>query len=211
MGCCPGKSTHRESVLSWGFAGFEAVSGILPSLGCFRWSWCCPCAAYCCRWFCPVECLRWQGRCPGCCLTGQQSLGLGQQVSPQISPMWCNAVASRRLRRARNSGCDESATRGATVSRSTIYAGVAAVVLFLWLGGERGWAVLVVLAGLGVYAVDCAVFDEAPCSGGLFYRCDRGKIWSPGSRTFRRHKKCGATGFRPRLARRLWNREGNQR
>lgn len=88
------------------------------------------------------------------------------------------------------------------MTRLELVAAGVGVVVFLWLGGQHGAAALVGLAGGLVYAVDLAFFDTAPCS------CEKGKVWSPLTQTFKIHSKCGGSGFRPRFSRRLWHRRG---
>lgn len=86
------------------------------------------------------------------------------------------------------------------MNRSTAVASVAGLIVFLWLGDERGAATIVALIGSLVYAADMALFDTAKCS------CENGKVWSPLTQTFKTHSRCGGSGFRPRLSRRLWHR-----
>lgn len=74
------------------------------------------------------------------------------------------------------------------MTRLEVVAAGVGVVVFLWLGGQHGTAVLVGLIGAAVYAVDLAFFDTAPCS------CDKGKVWSPLTQTFKTHGKCGGQG-----------------
>lgn len=79
------------------------------------------------------------------------------------------------------------------MTRSTWAAVAAGTVVFLWLAGQVGYAVIAVLVAVAVYAVDRAVFDEVPCG------CDKGTVWSPLTRSARRCRKCGDTkGFRKR-------------
>lgn len=88
------------------------------------------------------------------------------------------------------------------MNRSTVAAVVVGLVVFLWLGGRHGFAVLVVLVGLVLWVGDVAVNEETKCW------CDHGKVWSRLTSTFRRHKACGATGFRRRFARRVFDKRG---
>lgn len=87
------------------------------------------------------------------------------------------------------------------MSRLEVVAAGAGVVVFLWLGGQHGTAVLVGLVGGLLYAVDMAVFDTTKCW------CDNGKVWSWWTATWKRHRGCGGTGERPRLSRRVWHRK----
>ena len=86
------------------------------------------------------------------------------------------------------------------MTRSEVVAAGAGVVVFLWLGGQHGTAVLAALIGVVAYGVDMAVFDTTKCW------CDNGKVRSWWTATWKRHRACGATGERPRLSHRLWYR-----
>lgn len=76
----------------------------------------------------------------------------------------------------------------------------AGLVFMLWSGGQQGWAVFAGFLGGVIYLTELMFFDMTSCS------CDKGKIWSPLTQTFRVHKKCGGSGVRQRLGRRLWDR-----
>ena len=80
-----------------------------------------------------------------------------------------------------------------------ILSGVGIVVL-LWLAGYHGTATLVLVAVAAVWWFDAVFFDEEKCW------CDGGKVRSPLTRTWRRHRKCGGTGVRQRRSRRLLDR-----
>jgi len=86
--------------------------------------------------------------------------------------------------------------------RGEIITGAAVLVFLLWVADYRGWATLIALCGLAAWWLDAAFFHVDDCW------CDKGWIVSPLSGMRRPHKACGGTGRRPRLAQRLWHRQG---
>lgn len=76
----------------------------------------------------------------------------------------------------------------------------AGVVAVLWLGDQRALAAFVLLVGAVLWWFDAVFFDEEKCW------CDNGKVRSWFTDTWRRHRRCGGTGVRPRRSRRLLNR-----
>lgn len=87
------------------------------------------------------------------------------------------------------------------MTRTEVAAGGAALVVVLWFGGYHGFAVLAFLVAALVWWMDAAFFDEAKCW------CDNGKVRSPITQTWRRHRRCGGTGVRPRRSRRFLQRK----
>lgn len=88
------------------------------------------------------------------------------------------------------------------MSRLEGAAGGAGLVLFLWFGGYHGAAVVVFLVAGLLWWVDAAFFDEEKCW------CDNGKVRSPITRTWRKHRRCGGSGVRPRRSHRVFKRNG---
>ena len=84
---------------------------------------------------------------------------------------------------------------------STLPAIAAGAVLLLWIGSYHTQAIGTAFLGLVAYVVECAIFDMGPC-----HWCDHGKQDSPVSNNFRVCRKCGGSGVRKRLGRRLWER-----
>jgi rRNA maturation endonuclease Nob1 len=79
------------------------------------------------------------------------------------------------------------------------------LVLVLWLSNHHAQAIGVAFLGIVAYVVECAIFDMRPC-----HWCDRGKQDSPMSNNFRVCRKCGGSGVRKRLGRRLWERRAGR-
>lgn len=89
------------------------------------------------------------------------------------------------------------------VSRSAeIATGVAVLVLFLWLGGQHGYAALIGFGAVVVYVGMVRVFPLVKCG-----RCGgSGKIVNPAGIGHRPCGKCQRKGEHVRLGRRMWNR-----
>lgn len=89
------------------------------------------------------------------------------------------------------------------MTRTEKLAYVAGVVVLLWLGDHRGLASLMIVAGAALWWFDAVFFDEEKCW------CDNGKVRSWFTDTWRRHRRCGGTGVRPRRSQRLFNRRSD--
>lgn len=87
------------------------------------------------------------------------------------------------------------------VTRLEGAAGGVGLVAVLWASGYHGAAVVVFLVAGLLWWVDAAFFDEEKCW------CDNGKVRSPITRTWRKHRRCGGSGVRPRRSRRFMNRQ----
>ena len=92
---------------------------------------------------------------------------------------------------------------GCSVNRSTeIATGVAGLVLFLWLGGQHGYAAVIGLGAAVVYVAMILVFPLVKCG-----RCGgSGKILNPAGSGHRACGKCQRKGEHVRLGRRVWDR-----
>ena len=80
---------------------------------------------------------------------------------------------------------------------------VAGFVVFLWMGGKQGTASLIATVGIVVYFFDVGLNPMIPCT------CDGGKKWSPLTKSFRFHKRCGGKGIRRRPLRELFDKRSH--